>query len=109
MLWLELVTIITTTTSTTIVVHTTQLLLSDTIYTPHIKQINMIWLVYCVTELVLLVCVFTFVCWLNSFVGVLLVFVLLFVFFVVFFTFMRMYNLNGFYLLYLTLALVCLF
>lgn len=57
MLWLELVTIITTATSTTIVVHTTQLLLSDTIYTPHIKQINMIWLVYCVTELVLLVCV----------------------------------------------------
>lgn len=58
MLWLEFVAIITTATSTTIVVHTTQLLLSDTIYTPHIKQINMIWLVYCVTELVLLV----FVC-----------------------------------------------
>lgn len=109
MLWLELVTIITTATSTTIVVHTTQLLLSDTIYTPHTKQINMIWLVYCVTELVLLVCVFTFVCWLNSFVGVLLMFVLLFMFFFVFFTFMRMYNLNGFHLLYLTLALVCLF
>lgn len=109
MLWLELVSIITTTTSTTIVVHTTQLLLSDTIYTPHTKQINMIWLVYCVTELVLLVCVFTFVCWLNSFVGVLLVFVLLFMFFCIFFTFMRMYNLNGFHLLYLTLALVCLF
>lgn len=107
MLWLELVSIITTTTSTTIVVHTTQLLLSDTIYTPHTKQINMIWLVYCVTELVLLVCVFTFVCWLNSFVGVLLVFVLLFMFFFVFF--LRMYNLNGFHLLYLTLALVCLF
>lgn len=44
----------------TIVVHTTQLLLllSITIY-PHTKQLNMIWLVYCVTELVLLVFIFT--------------------------------------------------
>lgn len=44
----------------TIVVHTTQLLLllSITIY-PHTKQLNMIWLVYCVTELVLLVFTFT--------------------------------------------------
>lgn len=68
MLWLELVTIITTATGTTIVVHTTQLLLSDTIYTPHIKQINMIWLVYCVTELVLLVfvCLLLFAGWVVS-------------------------------------------
>lgn len=47
--WLEFVT------ATTIVVHTTQLLLlSITIIYPHTKQLNMIWLVYCVTELVLL-------------------------------------------------------
>lgn len=58
----------------TIVVHTTQLLLSITIY-PHTKQLNMIWLVYCVTELVLLVLFLLLLCWLNSFVGVLLVFV----------------------------------
>lgn len=66
----------------TIVVRTTQLLLSITIY-PHTKQLNMIWLVYCVTELVLLVLFLLLLCWLNSFVGVLLVFVF-FTFFVVF-------------------------
>lgn len=65
----------------TIVVHTTQLLLllSITIY-PHTKQLNMIWLVYCVTELVLLVLFLLLLCWLNSFVGVLLVFVFFYFF-----------------------------
>lgn len=38
-----------------------------------LKQLNMIWLVYCVIELVVFVCLCYFTsCWLNSFVGVLL-------------------------------------